>query len=100
MNPLDYIIYAPLPEYYKEAYEHNKKVHSCDKCIAQLKTSMKLLKHLAECLELGKKDKLYYNECGFNCKTKKTLKAMSHCKQQFTLHPSTKAQDPKECEIL
>ena len=24
MNPLDYIIYAPLPQYYKEAYEHNK----------------------------------------------------------------------------
>ena len=25
MNPLEYIIYAPLPEYYHEAYEHNKQ---------------------------------------------------------------------------
>ena len=92
--------YSLRKNHTEEAHEHNKKVHSCDKCIAQLKTSMKLLKHLAECLELGKKDKLYYNECGFNYKTKKQLKAMSPCKQQFTLHPSTKAHDPKECEIL
>jgi hypothetical protein len=26
MNVLDYIIYAPLPEYYREAYEHNKQL--------------------------------------------------------------------------
>ena len=26
MNPLDYIIYALLPQYYHEAYEHNKQL--------------------------------------------------------------------------
>ena len=52
------------------------KVHNCDKCCAQIKTSIKLLKHMAVSQERGMEDKLYYDECGFSCKTKKPFKHM------------------------
>ena len=51
------------------------EAYNCDKCSAQYKTSMKLLNHMAECQEKGKKDKLYCIEYRFSCKTKKNLKA-------------------------
>ena len=51
------------------------KVHNCDKGSAQFITSMKLLKHITEFQEIGMKDKVYYDECGFSCKTKNNLKA-------------------------
>ena len=35
------------------------EVHICYKCNAQSKTSLKLIKHMAECQERGKKDKAY-----------------------------------------
>ena len=48
--------------------KHN--MHNYNKGSAQFKTSLKLLKHMAECQERGNKDKLYRDECGFSCKTK------------------------------
>ena len=62
------------------------KVHNCDKCSAQFKTSMKLVKHMAESQERGKTDQSYCDDCGFSCKTKKNLRAhkyKSHFKRQF-----------------
>ena len=53
------------------------EVYNCEECSAQLKTSIKLLKHMTECQEGGKKDTLYFDECGFSCKTKKILKHMN-----------------------
>ena len=47
------------------------KVNSCHTCSARFKTSMKLIRHIAEFGERGKKDKLYYDELSFSCKTKK-----------------------------
>ena len=43
------------------------EVHTCDKCSAQIKTSIKLLNCMAECQEGGKKDKLYCSKCRFSC---------------------------------
>ena len=51
------------------------EVHNFDKCIAQLKTSMKVIKHMTECQERGKKEKLYCDKLSFSCKPKKNLKA-------------------------
>ena len=78
------------------------KVHNFDKCSAQFKTLMKLLNHRAECQGRGKKGEVYYGEFCFCSKTKKNLKAhnsKSHSKKQFTLQHTTKAHDPKECDI-
>ena len=57
-----------------------------DKKWCTIQTSMKLLNPMAECQEKGKKDKLYYIECSFSCKTKKNLKpheSKMHCKKTF-----------------
>ena len=58
---------------FKKHINTKYEVHNCDKCSAQFKTSMKLIKHMAKWQESGKKDNLYRNELSFNCKTKKTL---------------------------
>ena len=48
-------------------------VYNCDKCSAEFKTSMTLLKRMADCQEGGKKDEFCCDECGFSCKNKKYL---------------------------
>ena len=50
-------------------------VHNCDKCCAQFKPPMKLLKHMAVCQKRGMKDESYYVEYCFSCKTKKSPKS-------------------------
>ena len=59
----------------KKHINRKQEVHNCDKRSAQLETSMKMLKHMVECPERGKKDKCYCDVCGFSCKTMKTPKS-------------------------
>ena len=50
---------------------------NCDKCSAQIKTSMKLLKHIAEYQKRGKKEKLHCDDYDSVAKQRKTLKHMN-----------------------
>ena len=46
----------------KKHMNTKQRVYNCDKCSAELKTSMTLLKHMTDTQEQGKKDKFCCHE--------------------------------------